>query len=75
MNYIFGKDINMSKTTARKRTTKPSEKRGTLVKLSSLAKTELTRVSFDDLWIMKPETALRARPTRSYCSCRSVCIV
>jgi|GEM_PF-5716981 len=65
----------MSKTTARTRTTKPGEKQGTLVKLSSLAKAELTRVSVDDLWVMKPETTIRARPTRSYCSCRSVCIV
>jgi hypothetical protein len=65
----------MAKKIARTTTTKPAAKQGTLVKLNSLAKAELARVNLDDLWIMKPGTALRARAGRSYCSCRSVCIV
>jgi hypothetical protein len=51
------------------------EKQATLVKLSELSKTEIAKVNFDDLWLMRPEkTALPARPRR-YCGCRGVCLV
>jgi len=45
-----------------------------LVRLTSLSKSELSKMNFQDLWLMKPALPGSAAKIR-YCRCRSVCYV
>ncbi len=45
-----------------------------LVKVSALSKTEIEKLNFKDLWIMKPPKGKDKLPKASLCGCRSVCL-
>lgn len=45
-----------------------------LVKVSALSKTEIAKLNFKDLWIMKPPKGKEKLAKASLCGCRSVCL-
>ncbi len=62
------------KTTEAKKKTLPPKQGIKIVKAHTLSPTQLRKLSFDDLWVMRPSKDIAGVRAR-YCGCRNVCLV